>query len=99
MSVTALDPDRARRIARAFRPERWFGDRTHYFYARAKLASDPLYPGIVEALRGSDAPLLDLGCGIGLLAHARRGAGLVVPYRGLGNDARTLARAEPAAGD
>src|SRR5690606_30078942 len=79
----ALDPDRARRIARAFRPERWFGDRTHYFYARAKLASDPLYPGIVEALRGSDAPLLDLGCGIGLLAHALRDAGLVLPYRGV----------------
>lgn len=97
MNATALDPDRARRIARAFRPERWFGDRTHYFYARAKLASDPLYPGIVEALRGSDAPLLDLGCGIGLLAHALRDAGLTLPYRGVDNDARKIARAKRAA--
>ena len=36
----------------------------------SKLGSDPLYPGVCEALRGTDAPLLDLGCGLGLLAHA-----------------------------
>jgi 2-polyprenyl-3-methyl-5-hydroxy-6-metoxy-1,4-benzoquinol methylase len=93
----ALDAATARRIAHAFLPARWHGNRTHYFYARAKLRSDPLYPGVVDALRGSDAPLLDLGCGIGLLAHTLRDAGLTLPYRGVDIDARKIARATSAA--
>ena len=93
---SALDADAASRIARAFAPATWYGDRTHYFYARAKLRSDPLYPGVIAALRGSEAPLLDLGCGIGLLAHALRGAGLAMPYRGVDNDARKIAAARRA---
>ena len=95
--AVALDGATARRIASAFAPERWYGSHAHYFYARAKLRSDPLYPGIVDALRGSDAPLLDLGCGIGLLAHAIRDAGLAIPYRGVDIDARKIARARAAA--
>lgn len=86
----ALDAAAARRIARAFLPSRWFGNRTHYFYALAKLRSDPLYPGVIDALRGSEAPLLDLGCGIGLLAHALRDAGLHLAYRGVDIDARKI---------
>jgi 2-polyprenyl-3-methyl-5-hydroxy-6-metoxy-1,4-benzoquinol methylase len=95
--TAALDRDSAARIARAFAPRRWHGNRTHYFYARAKLRSDPLYPGVVEALRGTDAPLLDLGCGIGLLAHALRAAGLPLAYRGADNDTRKIAAAQRAA--
>jgi len=97
MSASALDGASARRIARAFRPGRWYGNRMHYFYARAKLGSDPLYPGIVAGLRGHQAPLLDLGCGIGLLAHALRDAGLDLPYRGVDSDARKIGRARGAA--
>ena len=93
----ALDGVSARRIARAFAPERWYGSRHHYFYARAKLRSDPLYPGVVAALRGTDAPLLDLGCGIGLLAHALRANGVTLPYRGIDNDRGKIARAQAAA--
>ena len=96
-AARALDAAAARRIARAFLPEHWYGNRAHYFYARAKLRSDPLYPGIVDALRGSTAPLLDLGCGLGLLAHALRDAGLGLPYRGVDIDARKVARATRAA--
>lgn len=97
MSATrALDGDTARHIARAFAPTHWHGDRTHYFYARTKLRSDPLYPGVVEALRGTEAPLLDLGCGIGLLAHALRADGVALPYRGVDNDARKIAAAKRA---
>ena len=95
MSI-ALDADAASRIARAFAPAAWYGDRTHYFYARAKLRSDPLYPGVIDALRGSEAPLLDLGCGIGLLAHALRDAGLSMPYRGVDNDPGKVAAARRA---
>lgn len=98
MSTPApIDGASARRIAGAFRPARWYGDRTHYYYARAKLRSDPLYPGILDALRGTDAPLLDLGCGIGLLAHALRNGGLDLPYLGVDIDARKIARARAAA--
>jgi SAM-dependent methyltransferase len=93
----AFDAAAAARIAGAFRPARWYGNRTHYFYALAKLRSDPLYPGVVGALRGSDAPLLDLGCGIGLLTHALRAAGLDMPYRGVDIDAPKIAQARRAA--
>jgi SAM-dependent methyltransferase len=93
----ALDAAAADGIARAFLPDRALGNRWHYHYARIKLRTDPLYPGVVEALRGCDAPLLDLGCGIGLLAHALRAAGLSMPYRGVDNDAPKIARAARAA--
>ena len=92
-----LDGASAARIARAFAPVRWYGDRTQYFYARAKLRSDPLYPGMVDALRDTRAPLLDLGCGIGLLAHALRAAGIALPYRGVDNDAGKIAHARRGA--
>ena len=93
----ALDAASAAAIARAFLPARWYGSRWHYFYSRAKLATDPLYPGVIDALRGTQAPLLDLGCGIGLLAHALRRAGLALPYRGVDNDAAKIAQAVRAA--
>jgi len=98
MAMRAFDRVTSTRIARAFLPHRWFGNRWHYYYSRAKLSSDPLYPGVTDALRGSDAPLLDLGCGIGLLAHALRATGVDLPYRGLDNDAAKIAQAQQAAG-
>lgn len=95
--TSPLDAAAAARIADAFRPTRWYGNRTAYFYTRAKLRSDPLYPGVIAALRGCDAPLLDLGCGMGLLAHALRAAGLDMPYRGVDIDAPKIAHAARAA--
>jgi hypothetical protein len=48
-----------------------------------KLGSDPLYPGVCDALRGTRRALLDMGCGLGLLAHALRAQGLTcLPRRG-----------------
>lgn len=96
-TVAPLDPATARAIAGAFLPARWHGNRWHYHYALAKLRTDPLYPGVVDALRGTDAPLLDLGCGIGLLAHALRAHGVSLPYRGIDNDVAKVARARAAA--
>ena len=96
MNATTLPPDTARRIAQSFLPARWFGNRYYYYYSRAKLRSDPLYPGVVDALRGTQAPLLDLGCGIGLLAHALRAGGIGLPYRGVDNDAPKIAQARRA---
>lgn len=92
-----LSHERARVIASAFLPTRRFGSRWDYHYIRSKLGSDPLYPGICDALRDSTAPLLDLGCGLGLLAHALRDDGIVLAYRGVDNDAGKIARATAAA--
>ncbi len=82
----------ARRIASAFLPSRW-----HYHYTRSKLATDPLYDGVCAALSGATAPVLDLGCGIGLLVHCLRAQGLNFKYLGVDNDTGKVARAEQAA--
>lgn len=82
----------SRDIARAFLPRR-----NHYYYAWCKLASDPLYTGVAEALRDARGPLLDLGCGIGLLAHALRTHGVSLTYRGVDVDARKIDSAKAAA--
>lgn len=76
-----LDPGIRRRIADSFLPDRWL-----YWYARSKLGSDPLYGGVAEALRDTRAPLLDIGCGIGLLVHALRACGVDLEYTGVDND-------------
>lgn len=87
----------ARGIARAYlAPKRPF-DRWHAHYARWKLAHDPLYPGVLPLLRDDPHPLLDLGCGIGLLAHVLRGSGATQAYRGVDFDAKKVARARDAA--
>ena len=93
-----LPRERARRIASAFHPGTLFGSRHHYVYARAKLGSDPLYPGVCQALAGTSAPVLDLGCGLGLLAHALHDAGLGLRYFGVDNDTGKIASARRAAG-
>jgi len=97
MTAATMPAGDALRIARAFLPEHWYGNRYHYYYTRAKLRSDPLYPGVIEALRGTTQPVLDLGCGIGLLAHALRASGIGLAYRGVDNDALKIASARRAA--
>lgn len=92
-----VDAETAQAIARHFLPTGRFGSRYAYYYTRGKLRSDPLYPGIADALRGTDAPLLDLGCGLGLLAHTLRADGIALPYRGVDVDAGKIARARAAA--
>lgn len=89
-----FDAATAKRIARAFLPAALLGNRHDYYYALVKLRTDPLYPGVLAALRGSSAPLLDLGCGLGLLAHALRLDGQQLPYRGVDIDAGKIARAQ-----
>lgn len=95
--ATRLSRHEATAIARAFLPARRFGNRTPYYYVRGKLAADPLYGGIIAVLTDSRAPLLDLGCGLGLLAHTLRRAGVALPYRGVDNDVHKIDRARIAA--
>ncbi|KLD78350.1 methyltransferase [Xanthomonas hyacinthi] len=80
-------------IARAFLPTHPLGNRYDYYYTRTKLRTDPLYPGVLAALRGTEAPVLDLGCGLGLLAHALRADGQQQRYRGVDIDAAKIRRA------
>ena len=85
-----------RAIARAFLdPSRPF-DRHHYYYALAKLATDPLYDGVCETLRDRRLPLLDIGCGIGLLAHGLRSRQIDTAYLGTDFDGRKIRQAEGA---
>lgn len=85
-------PGEARTIARAFLPPRFFGNRYDYFYTLSKLRTDPLYPGVLDALRGTTAPVLDLGCGLGLLLHALRMDGQSMPWHGVDIDADKIRR-------
>jgi 2-polyprenyl-3-methyl-5-hydroxy-6-metoxy-1,4-benzoquinol methylase len=81
----------ARRIAACF------SRRFDRHYAASKLRSDPLYDEIGALLRESPLPLLDPGCGLGLLAFSLRGQGLQMPVRGLDFDGRKIAAARAAA--
>jgi trans-aconitate methyltransferase len=87
-----MDAALAHQIASAYLPSRW-----HYYYSRSKLTVDPLYDGVCGALAESKAPVLDLGCGIGLLAHCLRARQLNLPYLGVDNDIGKVQLARHAA--
>jgi len=87
----------ASRIARAYLPSRFSLDRWYYYYVGSKVAADPLYFAVAEALDGCGAPLLDIGCGIGLLPQVLRDRGQGMPYHGVDFDARKLRIARAAA--
>ena len=80
-----------REIAAMF-PGRW--DRN---YVAAKLRTDPLYSTLTENLRGVELPLLDIGCGLGLLAFFLRAEGIHVPLHGLDYDPRKIEAARRGA--
>jgi SAM-dependent methyltransferase len=66
-------------------------------YARAKMATDPAYDAVLERLAGTTEPLLDIGCGIGLLALYLRERGFTAPITGIDHDARKIAVARSVA--
>jgi SAM-dependent methyltransferase len=53
-----------------------------YYYAIGKIALDPAYPAVAKALGNSTLPLLDLGCGMGLLVAYLRASGHRAPIVG-----------------
>ncbi|MBB3344779.1 class I SAM-dependent methyltransferase [Luteimonas sp. RC10] len=97
LSTAPYPRDAARGIARAFLPRHPLGNRYDYYYTLTKLRTDPLYPGVLQALRPTSAPVLDLGCGLGLLAHALRADGQVLPYAGVDIDAAKIRRGREVA--
>lgn len=60
------------------------------FYTRSKLASDPVYEAVVDEIGQSPLPVLDIGCGIGLLAHYLRACGHEAPITGFDYDSRKI---------
>ena len=62
-------------------------------YASAKLAADPVYEAVAQALAGSGMPLLDIGCGLGLLVFFLRSRGFTAEIHALDFDARKVAEA------
>ena len=71
--------------------------RSDRYYVSAKLKSDPLYDAVFEQLKGSTLPLLDLGCGLGLLAFFLRDSGLDFPIQSLDYDERKIREARELA--
>lgn len=64
-------------------------------YARSKLARDPVYAAVAERL--PELPLLDLGCGVGLLGLSLRRRGFRAPILGIDHDARKIDAARKVA--
>lgn len=97
LSTAPYPREDARNIARAFLPKHALGNRYDYYYTLTKLRTDPLYPGVLQALRPTTAPVLDLGCGLGLLAHALRADGQALPFTGVDIDAAKIRRGREVA--
>ncbi|WP_394003151.1 methyltransferase domain-containing protein [Luteimonas sp. WGS1318] len=97
LATSPFPREDARSIARAFLPKHVLGNRYDYYYTLTKLRTDPLYPGVLQALRPTTAPVLDLGCGLGLLAHALRADGQALPFYGVDIDAAKIRRGREVA--
>ncbi|MDE1155286.1 MAG: class I SAM-dependent methyltransferase [Acidobacteriaceae bacterium] len=80
-----------RRIASRFSRR---GDR---FYIHGKLASDPVYAATAHAISGRRLPLLDIGCGLGLLGHYLHACDALDGYVGIDHDPRKIAMGRDAA--
>lgn len=76
---------------------RRYESRLQRWYVRSKLATDPVYAASSAMLAGSTLPLLDIGCGIGLLGHYLHTQGHRAPYLGLDHDERKIAAGQRAA--
>lgn len=66
-------------------------------YVASKLRSDRVFVRAYELLRDSTQPILDVGCGVGLLPFYLRARGCTQPVIGIDIDARKLARARDIA--
>lgn len=69
-----------------------------YYYAIGKLGLDPAYPVVARELSGSPRPLLDIGCGMGLLAAWLRAHGHCAPITGMDVDGEKVRLAQQLLG-
>ena len=75
----------ARRASAHFRTHKFL-----YGYAKRKAAWDPAYPEMAARLRGGTLPVLDVGCGIGLLAAYLRESGCAQAISGIEPDEKKV---------
>jgi 2-polyprenyl-3-methyl-5-hydroxy-6-metoxy-1,4-benzoquinol methylase len=68
-------------------------------YVGSKLRSDPLFAAAYDALQASVRPVLDVGCGVGLLAFYLRERGVTLPLTGFDIDARKIREAKTVASE
>ncbi len=66
-------------------------------YVSSKLRRDLIYPSGYELLRRSTEPILDVGCGVGLLGFYLRERGCGQPVLGLDLDARKIEQGQKIA--
>ena len=66
-------------------------------YVRWKVVTDPLYRTVFEQIRDDARPLVDVGCGVGLLAFYLRERGYAAQIRGIDFDPRKIEVASAAA--
>ena len=66
-------------------------------YVASKLRTDPAYPAVFQLVHGSAQPLLDVGCGVGLVAFYLRERGFQNPITGLDRDGRKIRQAKAIA--
>lgn len=73
-------------------------DRGFRSYVYWKVRMDPVYPAVLDVLRGhDDRPLLDLGCGLGILAFFLREHGFTSTILGVDHDEGKIDAARRAA--
>jgi 2-polyprenyl-3-methyl-5-hydroxy-6-metoxy-1,4-benzoquinol methylase len=75
-----------------------FSSRWDRRYVPAKMRSDPLYEAVLKQLGSSPLRLLDIGCGLGLLAFYLRSHGFQPPVLSIDYDERKIAEASRVAG-
>ncbi len=76
-----------------------FKERSKRNYVRGKLWIDPVYEGATAVFSGSTQPLLDIGCGMGLLGMFLARHGHCPAYVGVDSDPRKIASARAFAAD
>lgn len=89
--MSATHEQASARVAALF-PSRWLRG-----YVGSKLRRDVVFPAVYELLRTCDQPILDVGCGVGLLAFYLRERGVTVPIIGIDIDNRKVRQARRAA--
>jgi len=89
--ATILTPKDIRSLSRLF-PGLW-----NRWYIPSKFRTDPLYRAVFDQYHDSELPLLDIGCGLGLLAFYLRYRGLAFPIHGVDYDIRKIHAARKAA--
>ncbi len=82
--MVKMDAAARYRIAHSY--EHWLQRR----YVLGKLATDPVYAATAELIAAHPMPLLDIGCGIGLLGQYLHAQGCLPEYVGLDHDHRKI---------